>query len=96
MWRHHLVGGRRLLFIVGRVPVLLDPHSPLRLFYEGAASAAACQIYVERIADYRFGASEISALCDLRGFRVSMAVPEQILVGFGHAETRVSRPADMG
>jgi hypothetical protein len=23
MWRH-LVGGRRLLFIVGRVPVLLD------------------------------------------------------------------------
>jgi hypothetical protein len=41
MWRHHLVGGR-LLFIVGRVPVLLGLHSSLALIYKGAASAVIC------------------------------------------------------
>jgi hypothetical protein len=55
-----------------------------------------CQIY--RIAGYRFGASEITALfCDLREFAfLNRRSRANFCLDAGHAETQISRPANIG
>jgi hypothetical protein len=91
MWRR-LVGGRRLLFIVGRVPVLLS-HRLVALIYKGAASGLVNETPATGSALARLQRSPAT----YAGSRFSMAVPEQIFAGCDHAKTRgASRPGDMG
>jgi hypothetical protein len=67
MWRHHLVGGRRLLFIVGRVPVLLDPHTARCADLQRRCERWFARFILNESPATQFGATEIKALfCDLR------------------------------